>query len=229
MGNAASIIAYEGIVMLDKATWDTAFGMYASFKMDQPPQLKEASNPFKKFTQMRRGRVGTIFESVFNSTDESGIAFADEVMLKGWSDGTTGWKVPFWFKEDITGHPFLGVEKDTEYALVLVEMDDESAPINQKKRDRVEHGTKRTSVTTLSNYAAQLCREPAFMRYLGMVHGVKCLPSASEAERAHTAATWVRTRLGIESRAELDSNSAVAEHFHDYIRIPYSKWHAQQQ
>jgi len=39
-------------------------------------------------------------------------------------------------------------------------------------------------------------------------------------------AAWMRNYLGIESRAELDGDSAVADQFHADIRKPYAKWFA---
>jgi hypothetical protein len=224
MGITPGHVAYQGIVKLEKATWDTTWGMYASFLLDQPPQLKEHSNPFKKFTGMRKGRVGTIFESVFNSCDDTGVHYAGEVMLKGWSDGTTGWKVTFWFNTEAVGHPFLDVDKDTEFALVLVEVDDDSAPINQEKRERLK--TKRPN--KLSNFAAQLCRTPEFWMWLQDEHGVQTAGDEYPLSNVEDiSADWMRTVLDMGSRSELDTNSIKAADFHERIRMPYSRWYKQ--
>lgn len=219
MGNA--IIAHKGIVILDKAIWDTTWGQYASFRLEQPPQLKEASNPFKKYTQMRKGKVGTIFAAVFTSVESGDIFFDDEVMLKGWSDGTTGWKVSFWFKGD-GNHPFLGIDKDTEYALVLVELDEDSSAINQEKRQRVESAPKARHEMKLSNYAAQLCRTPEFWQYIREAHGVQIAVGVEE----DGATRWLRNALQIESRSQLDSENIVASKFHALIRKPYAAWNS---
>lgn len=214
------IIAHRGIITLEKATWDTTWGMYAAFSLEQPPQLKDASNPFKKYTGMRKGKVGTIFAAVFSSVETGDIFFDDEVMLKGWSDGTTGWKVTFWFKEENNSHPFLGIEKDTAYALVLVELDDDSSAINQQKRDRLAAAPKGGRERKISNYAAMLCRTPEFWAYLRSI-GIEY---DENGPGNNPATEWMRDKLGIESRSELDRDEGLARRFHEEIRKPYAAW-----
>ena len=218
----SAIVAHEGIVILDKAVWDTTWGQYAAFRLEQPPQLKESSNPFKRFTQMRKGKVGTIFAAVFTDVESGDVFYNDEVMLKGWSDGTTGWKVTFWFKGD-GDHPFLGIEKDTEYAMVLVELDEDSSAINQEKRERVESAPKSRSEMKLSNYAAQLCRTPQFWGYLKAAHGIQMAAGVEE----DGATRWMRNTLQIDSRSALDREEIVASKFHALIRRPYASWSSQ--
>jgi hypothetical protein len=223
------IIAHKGIITLEKATWDTTWGMYASFSLEQPPQLKSASNPFKKYTGMRKGKVGTIFAAVFSSIETGDIFFDDEVMLKGWSDGTTGWKVTFWFKEENDSHPFIGIAKDTEYALVLVELDDDSSAINQKKRDRLAAAPKGGRERKLSNYAAMLCRTPQFWGFLE-AKSVRFDRFRKEGICSEVAAKQTMCLLlDIESRAELDTSEELAQKFHKLIRTPYAVWTGGQQ
>ncbi|KKN76152.1 hypothetical protein LCGC14_0373470 [marine sediment metagenome] len=218
----SGIIAYQGIVKMEKSTWDTVWGMYAQFSMEQGKDELGSANPLKRFTGMRKGRVGTIFAAVFNSPT-TGITLDDEVMLKGWSDGTTGWKVTFWFNgEAANEHPFMRFDKGAEFALVLVELDDDNSAIDQVKRDRVETAPKTARKRTLSNYAAMLCREPMFMRYLGDTYGLSCDPKFAD----EVATNWMREFLGIKSRSELDTDQFVAGQFHADIRGPYRKWHA---
>jgi hypothetical protein len=175
---------------------------------------------------MRKGKVGTIFSAVFNSVD-TGIALDDEVMLKGWSDGTSGWKVTFWFTE-FEAHPFMGFEKDTEFALVLVEMDDDSSAINQAKREKLKDSPKSRQEMKLSNYAAMLCRSPEFIRYLRSHKGVIADWDGEAADKPAIAAEWVRDHLGIKSRSELDTDIGAAHRFHSDIRKPYAQWNSQE-
>lgn len=211
-----ALIAYKGIVTLEKATWDNLWGMYATFTLDL-----NGKNPFQKFTQMRKGRVGTIFGSIFNSVKDASTAWEDEVMLKGWSDGTSGNKVTFWVAGDVK-HPFMDFDKGEEFAVVLVEMDDASQPINQKKRERVEQSKGRKA--TLSNYAAMLCRTKEFHDYLGWTYALELEEWRDEPDMERVAAWWMYKKLGITSRAELDKDSGVAALFHTDIRQPYAAW-----
>lgn len=216
------IVVFAGNVTLEKVIWDNLWGQYIFLKLSQKPGDKYGANPFKKFTKMRKGRVGTIFGAVFSSLNGDTF-YQDEVMLKNWADGAAGWTLHLWVNPDSDGfHPFMNVDNKTEFALAMVELDDDNVAIDQEKRDRVEAAPKTRAKRTLSNYAAVLCREPMFMRYLGDTYGVACEPAFAN----EVATNWMRTFLGIKSRAELDTDEHVAEQFHTDIRQPYRKWYA---
>lgn len=225
MSSLNNMIAFRGKVTLDKATHDNIWGMYASFDLEQAPQDKNNANPFKKFTKMRKDRVGTRFEVVITNESEE-VVYEDELMLKGWNDGTTGWKVTFWLNPDAEGlHPFIGHEKGTEFALAAVELDDDQEPIDQVKRERVETAVRHRK-QGLSNFAALLCRSLEFHAWLEEVQG--CLvPNPDKWEKV--AKGWMCNKLGIESRAELDHDQELAERFHVDIRRPYAAWNSQRQ
>ena len=213
----SGIVVFAGDVTLEKAIW----GQYIFLKLDQKPGDKYGANPFKKFTKRKKGRVGTRFGAVFTESDGSTF-YQDEVMLKNWADGAKGWTLHLWVNHDEVGmHPFMCVDNKTVFALAMVELDDDNSVIDQEKRDRVERAPKTARKRTLSNYAATLCREIMFMRYLGDTYGL-----ASEPEFANEVATnWMRKFLGIESRAELDTDVYKASEFHKRVRKPYRKWY----
>lgn len=222
MGNQDNIIAYAGDVTLEKAVWDNVWGMYIQLKLEQRAHEKTTANPFKRFTKMRKGRVGTRFGAVFTCADES-IFYQDEVMLKSWGDGTTGWTMHLWINPDANGsHAWIDEDNKTVYALAMVELDDDNTVIDQVKRENVEKGPKTRHEMRLSNYAAMLCRLEEFRRYLAEQHNVDFFNSRLEPE--DHAAEWMREYLGITSRSELDSDAAVADQFHADIRGPYAKW-----
>ena len=141
-------------------------------------------------------------------------------MLKGWNDGTTGWKVTFWLSGQ-TEHPFIKFDKGTVFGLAAVELDDDQEPIDQVKRERVTEA-KTHRKQGLSNFAALLCRTPEFHDWLLEKYGV-------EDRSEEAAALWMCGSLNIESRSELDTNIVVAGQFHTNIRRPYSEWNAQRQ
>ena len=221
MTKTDNIVAFKGNVTLDKAIWDNIWGMYATFDLEQAPQDKNNANPFKKFTKMKKGKVGTRFGAVFTFADES-TAYQDEVMLKGWNDGTTGWRVTLWMNADSHGlHPFMSLDKGQELALVMAELDDDNEVIDQVQRERVTEA-KQHRKQGLSNYAALLCRTPEFWKYLRHLN-----VEFPEGPMEPIAKDWVCQTLDINSRAMLDSDPAAIANFHEQIRKPYSEWASQ--
>jgi len=215
-----NLIAFRGTMRLDKATWDNIWGMYVTFDLEQRPHEKLQANPFKKFTKMRKGKVGTRFEAIIMDADGDSI-YEDELMLKGWNDGTTGWRVTFWLAGDIT-HPFIAHEKGTEFELAAVELDDDNTAIDQVKRERVTTA-KIERKQGLSNFAALLCRTLEFHDWLLEKCDINCYEIGGEGAE-NMARQWMCAKLNIKSRAELDSNSAIAGQFHTQIRRPYAEW-----
>jgi len=216
------IVVFAGEVTLEKAIHDNLWGMYIFLKLAQLPENIGHPNPFKKFTKRKKGKVGTRFGAVFTSSD-GGIFYNDEVMLKNWADGASGWTLHLWVNPEPDGmHPFMNVDNKSSFALAMVELDDDNTAIDQDKREIVENAPKAARKRTLSNYAAMLCREPMFMRYLGDTYGICCEPKFTD----EVATNWMRNFLNIHSRAELDTDAMSAEKFHTRIRHPYKKWHA---
>ena len=222
------LIAYKGQVTLDKAVWDNITGMTMVVDLEQRPHELTAANPFKKFTKMRKGRVGTRFSVVMMADGDKSPAYDDEVMLKGWNDGTNGWRVTFWINADEDGlHPFMNDDKGSEFALVAVELDDDNEAIDQVKREKVESATKaRKSPQKLSNFAALLCRTPEFWGYMRSLGEGQDVDFPEDGPMEPHAKWWMCQKLGIESRAELDSDSYRALMFHAEIREPYAAWMA---
>lgn len=218
------LIAYKGAVTLEKAQWDNIAGMTVVFSLEQRPHELTTANPFKKFTKMRKDKVGTRFSVIMVlAEDDSVIVYDDEMMLKGWTDGTNGWKVTFWINSTDGAsslHPFMDFEKGQLFGLAAVELDDDNEAINQDKREKLE--TPRKKGGNLSNYAAMLCRTDEFHHWLDNQHG-KQVHGTDTADLV--SKEWMCGELNIESRSELDSNEQAALAFHRYIREPYSKWY----
>lgn len=62
----------------------------------------------------------------------------------------------------------------------------------------------------LAQVAGTLCTLPAFWQHLGVTN-------------EEEAAEMVRNLCGVKSRAELNTNPAAAQLFHDYVRRPFAK------
>ncbi len=217
-----NLIAYKGDITLEKAVWDNVSGMTVLFQLEQRPHELTAANPFKKFTKMRSGRVGTRFSAII--VNEGGWNYTDDMMLKGWNDGTAGWKVTFWLAGD-ERHPFMDFDKGSEFAMVVVELDDDETPIDQVKRDRVT--TPRRKAPGLSNYAALLCRTETFWDYLDEKYESFDIDRKSGMTNEEAAKHMMCAILNVGSRAELDSDRDVAALFHEKIRGPYAEWNSE--
>lgn len=227
MAKIENLIAYKGAVALEKAQWDNIAGMTVVFSLEQRPHELTAANPFKKFTKMRKGRVGTRFGCVLvDCQDVERVVYDDEMMLKGWTDGTNGWKVTFWIQCPEFGvHPFMDYAKDDAFGFCAVEIEDDEVVVDQVKRDKVTTPRKQG----LSNYAALLCRTPEFWEWLAIERGYDMggeYPAPDVEERAKK---WMLSKLGISSRAALDSEPLAIAAFHRDIREPYAEWNSQRQ
>lgn len=219
-----NLVAWQGEVTLKKAQWDSTNGHTVQFNLPDPGGDDKA-NPFKRFTKMRKGRVGTRFEAViFDTAAEPACAYNDGAMLKGWTDSNTGQTVSFWLA-NVEGveHPLSGYREGDTFALALVELTDEEDPVDQGKRERAEKVTeelkpKRKEQLT-SQGCALVCNNPDFWGYLNHV-----LEPDQPIASANAAAEAVRDLLGIESRRELDLNEFMANEWHK-IRRAFVDWH----
>lgn len=222
------IVVYADDATLEKVIWDNLWGQYIFLKLEQKPGDKYGAHPFKKFTKMRKGKVGTRFGAVF-SLSNGDIFYNDEVMLKNWADGASGWTLHLWVSPDKDGfHPFMDVDNKDVFALAMVELDDDNVAIDQDKRDRVEAAPKTRRERTLSNYAAQLCRNKTFWEFATTQKGLwpKDYEALADQGFENLLAVWMRNYLGIKSRSELDTDRHVADQFHADIRRPYARWNA---
>ena len=70
----------------------------------------------------------------------------------------------------------------------------------------------------LSMYAAMLCSNPEFWAWASIQDPFILVANKEQ------AAEWMRARLGIESRAELDKDELKAQRYHNEIRKPFVAW-----
>lgn len=219
--NTEDITAFAGMVVMELATWDTDWGMYVRFQIPQMPEDVGRSNPFKRYTKMRKGKVGTRFHAVIAMDDDGDIVYDDEIMLKGWGDGINGWKVTFWV-DGYAEHPFLKFSKGAEFSAVLVELQSDNEPVNQTKRERLTKAEARKRYP-IAMLAGQLCKEPKFIKWL-MRTPMGMVPLPDEVRSMgieRVVAKIIKDNCRIESRRELDTNPEAAEIFHDTFRRPY--------
>ena len=188
-------------------------------------------HPFKQFTRRRGGRVGTRFNVVFSHVESEKLFEIMEVMLAGGGEplGQGQW-VKFWLDDESSNHPFAGYRgrgKDKPgdiFAAAFVEVADDEEPVDQEKRARLEHGTRRKQ--HLSQFAALLSTNHNFQQYLtekAVIEGE--LRSTEWWTADDHIARWIRWMCQISSRSELDSNEKAARIFHEEIRKPFNDWY----
>jgi hypothetical protein len=215
----SEMMAWYGMVQMKEARWTDEEGSTVTFFLPMNGQ-EDKRNPFEKFTKRRKGKAGTRFmmacQRVSGTLREA--MYEDEVMLTGWNDSqSTGHTVKFWLCNDGMGHPFEGcARKIDQFALSLIELDDDQEPVDQKMRARVENPPKRPS-ERVSYVAAMLCKEEKFWRWCGDQLHISVINEAG-------ARIAMLDTLGLPSRSVLDKNEYQAKRFHALIRKPYLEW-----
>lgn len=202
-----SKIAFTSIVTMHQAAWGDESGSTVTFKLPMTT-TGDSRNPFHSFTKRRKNRAGTRFQmSVHTCLDEPQPVYMDEAMLAGWNDSQqNGHTVKFWLCNDAMGHPFEGYSRKQEFAIGLVELDDDNEPIDQHMREKVEQQTTPTS-SRPSYGAAMLCKNEAFWDFINEdieQSGDFISPKVRSEEGAKQ---WMYQKCGIGSRAELDEMS----------------------
>lgn len=215
-----NIIAWQGVAKLKKAQWDTSNGYTVQFSLPDP-EGDDKSNPFKRFTKMRKGRVGTQFEAIiFETVENPAQVYNDGAMLKGWTDSNTGQTVSFWLANVEGGeHPMAAYTEGTEFAIALVEMTEDSAPVDQVKRERAEEVAKPRHQQTPAEGCAIICNNPIFWSFIEDEYKIQC-------RSKEDAACTVRAQLNISSRRELNENKDAADRW-DEIRHRFVEWQNQ--
>jgi len=211
-------VAWKGSLDLKLARWDSSNGYTAQFSIPEDSRDAERANPFKHFTKMRKGRVGTRFEAVIvdAKAEDPETVYASGVMLKGWTDSNSGQTVTFWLAHEAGGdHPLVGFLEGHPFAVALIELQDDDTPVDQVSRERAESVPQKRE-RKLSNYVAMMVKSPQFLEYIRTMD-----PTLTTATQADLA---MKVLAGITSKTELDTDPEAASRFHERVRRPYANW-----
>jgi len=218
------MISYSAQVTMHSAAWGDETGSTVTFKLPMNDKAEDKRNPFHAYTKRRKGKAGTRFMMACHTAGAVRHAlYEDEVMLAGWNDSQqNGHTAKFWIANDGMGHPFEGMNRKTALLISLFELDDDQEVIDPKMRDRVEkqHDTGKQK---LSNVAAMFCRSAEFWEWVNKKDDILSTPVMGE----DVAKLWMYQELGINSRADLDHDSIVANRFVQDILEPYQKWYSE--
>ena len=144
--------------------------------------------------------------------------FTGEMQLMNWGESSSnGAWVKFWITpEDLEAFRDLKCRSGTiaghRLMAVLVGIADDETPVQQPHPAE----EARPAGGHLAKLAALWCDKQDFWLFLRS-NGCLCAT-------AHDAAAIVRTTCNVESRAQLDHNTAAATIFHEKIRLPFMKW-----
>lgn len=163
------------------------------------------------------------------ATQQGEVVFNGEAMFAGWSDTSSkGQIVKFWLDDEATAHQFAGFRArgpdgiGTIFGVVLVELGDDNAPVDQVAEKAVIEGRARAKrafsssvhLMVTSEKFVQWVRETAKLK-----PGIELTPEVSK--------RWVKHKLGIEHLSDLDRDPEKLRLFHEKIRRPYARWNGE--
>lgn len=200
-------IAFAGEVEFNKATETDTTGRTVRFRIVKHPEDTRKAHPFESFTRKRRGHAGSRFEASFNEIDGR-REFMLELMLLNWSANPRGEFVDFSLTFEAQTHPFMGCQRGskdspgTRFMMVAVEVNDDQAIVQEMRAEQEEHSRRTGRPQHLSNAARIMTKNPRFHEWVTELSG--------EAVKTSGADDWLKARLGIESKADLDLDGPEA-------------------
>lgn len=212
------LIAFHGPVTL--LGWSHTSAQGARIKLGLLSRDELAH--FDKAAKRRKGHTGQRYRAAWQDAEgkpiDGGPALPIELSLIGcqWSQNR-GASVLFQIERDALD-ALEGVPTQDNSAtpwngyVALVELGDDEQAIDQQQRERVE----RVIGGPISKHAARLCRDPQFHRFLEDIGGQDVTDES--------AAEWVRTTCGVQSRAELDHNPIAADKYEHMVKRPFIRW-----
>lgn len=207
-------VAASAKVYLHNAESSNAVGYRATFALCDDADIEG----FRQITKHRKGRAGGIYTAYLVDENQPLNNYKFEGLFLGWSASQAGAKIKFILSDEGTFDYFRMQEagnKELAWMLVLVEMTDDSEPVDQEAKERV-NTTLRGG--PLCKKAAILCNDRMFLRWIGSIWKRK------EPATPKEAAEFIRNRCRIQSRVELDHDEAAAMRFHKAVLTPYAVW-----
>lgn len=225
--SVANYIAWSGSAEFLKASDDDSAGRTLKLRLIAEPGL---AHPFSKFTRRRRSQAGTRFNMAFAQVSGSHEVLL-EVALLNWASNPQGQNVTLQIHSDASVHPFMWCKRaskeaqGTRWMITAVEIDDSEQLIEQEKRERAERVARTGNRQTLSNVARLFTKNESFYRWLSEID------SPDVEWNVERADAWLKETLGIESKAELDSDGPEAVQkivaFHR-LRAKFVEWQESQ-
>jgi hypothetical protein len=160
------------------------------------------------------------------------VAYAGEVMLIGadWSH-QNGHTAKLMFEDsDLESNPMAehtlrrSKRAGTRFHIILIEIQDDDAVINQDKREVVEKATDsgpKKKVNRIRN-AALLCKDSGFWGYLMSLGHIR--ENHSNQFKEDIASEYVRRLADIKTRSDLGTDDAAWQRFNSQVVQPFHDW-----
>lgn len=187
-----------------------------------PPLADNKDEDTKAMVEQVAGELGSV-----EQPDElmNLIALDDQVIMLGadWSN-TRGHTGRFQFRpSDKGGHPLEPFSNGARFQMVLVQIDDDEAPIDQKLKKKLDKQLKEANKGgRWSNDCAMLCKMKVFHRYLLNMN--KMMPSWDVETRETVARAYVLDTLKIKSRREIDHGDETIAAYNNLILEPFREF-----
>src|SRR6266853_1389345 len=144
------LVAWAGETEVIAAAWNLDQGRTVTLRLCG--EAFGRKHPFKRFQQKRNGHVGSRFKASFARISTGECVGMMELMLMSWKDSSSiGQLVTFWLDDEPTVHPFCGCQPRRAqvpgdmFAMVLVEINDDEQPIDQRRESAITERSARDS------------------------------------------------------------------------------------
>jgi hypothetical protein len=201
-------VAYAGEVEFRKASEADNIGRAVRFRLVPLPENQGKAHPFSKFTRRRKGKTGSRFEASFAQIDGP-MELMLEIVLLNWASNPQGDTVDFLLDQAAEHHPFMGCTRSsketagTRFMVTVIEKDDSEQLIREEKQERLERARKTGRSQTLSNVARIMTKNTRFWDWLK--------ETVEDTDwKTQDADDWLKSTLGIISKADLDSEGPEA-------------------
>ena len=225
---AAQKIAWAGELEFLSASETDTTGRTVKLRLVRGPEEMASINPFAKFTRRRKGFAGTRFEASLSPLDGTDTLALSTTLLN-WADGPSGPSVTLKLSDDSPQHPFMFSRRPsadgngTRWMGVMIELTDDEQPVNQKQAgmaDKLADTPIANSERKAQTYAqgvALLIKSGQFLEFLNE----RIEPGTWTPDEADT---WIKAKLGIASKSELNEIGCPARKVWEQIRSAYVEW-----
>lgn len=217
--------------MLAGLSWSSGSGAKVKWQLGDRNELDHFDKG--KVRRKRKGGQTRYFLSV-HDTDGVAIWRTDEVLFLGshWSD-SAGAVVTFELADAETLLEYRALKSSEEDStgdtrfLTLVQIGDDDRLVDQKLA-----GMDTTEVKggRLARHAGIACRDKAFQEFAWVAqHGKEPIPAMDDKALAEMAATFVREKCRVTSRAQLDHDADAATRYEQLVNRPFIRYWTQHQ
>ena len=201
-------------------------GRTVKLRIIRSPEEQLQAHPCAKATRRRRGFAGTMFEATLSPLDGTPILTLATILLN-WQDAPKGSTVTLKVSDDSPEMMFYkrpsAEGPGTRWMAVFVELTGDELPVNQKQADMADKladtpiANSERKAQTYAQGVALLIKSGQFLEFLNE----RIEPGTWTPDEADT---WIKAKLGIASKSELNEIGCPARKVWEQIRSAYVEW-----